>query len=91
VDTVWEVSARRPNNVATRPNATQHSRIFRVSFTDAEMSDSEDRPDAQPSHSNVVLLWEESCYSGKAVAEDRPYKANFRLDANSPESDFEQN
>jgi hypothetical protein len=49
----------------------QHSRIFRVSFTNAERSDSEDSPGAQPSCLNVVLLWEESRDSGKVAAEDR--------------------
>jgi hypothetical protein len=58
-------------------------------FTDAERSDSEDRPDTRPSRPDVVLLWEESRYSGKAVAENRPNKANFRPDSNLPESDFE--
>jgi hypothetical protein len=28
VDTIWEVSTRRPNDVATRPDATQRSKIF---------------------------------------------------------------
>jgi hypothetical protein len=65
VDTIWEVFARRPD-------ATQHSRIFRVSFTNADKSDNENRPDARPSRLEVVILWEESRYSGKAVAEDRP-------------------
>jgi hypothetical protein len=55
------------------------------------MSDSEDHPDARPSRLDVVLLWEESLYFGKAVAEDRPDEANFRPDANSLESNFEQN
>jgi hypothetical protein len=77
VDTVWEVSARRSDCVSTRPNATQRSRIFWVSFTNPERSDSKDRSD-------VVLSWEESRYFGKAVAEDYS-------DANSPESEFEQN
>jgi hypothetical protein len=55
------------------------------------MSDIDDRPDARPTRLDVVLLWKESRYSGKAVAKDRPDEANFHLDANSPESDFEQN
>jgi hypothetical protein len=71
-DTNWEGSARCPNNVATCSNATQCSRIFRVSFTDAERNDSVDRPDARSSRPDVVLYWEELHYSGKAVAEDRP-------------------
>jgi len=54
------------------PDATQSSRIILVSFTDAKSSDSEDRSDAQPSHSDVVLLWEELHYCGKMVTEDRP-------------------
>jgi hypothetical protein len=53
------------------------------------MSVGEDCPDAQPSRSDVVLLWEESRYSRKAVAEDCLDEANFRSNANSPESDFE--
>jgi hypothetical protein len=68
VDTVWEVSARRLDSVATCPDAIQRSRIFWVSFTNAERSDSKDRSDARPSRSDVVQLWEESCYSKKAVA-----------------------
>jgi len=28
VDTVWEVSARRPDNTVTRLDDAQHSRIF---------------------------------------------------------------
>jgi hypothetical protein len=69
--------------MATHQDATQHSKIFRVSFTDAEMSDSDDHPDTQSSHPDVVLLWEELRYSGKAVAEDRLDKANFRPDVQS--------
>jgi len=68
VDTIWEVSARRLDSVATCPDAIQRSRIFWVSFTNAERSDSKDRSDARPSRSDVVQLWEESCYSKKAVA-----------------------
>jgi hypothetical protein len=70
VDTIWEVSTRRPD-------ATYRSRIFRVSFTDAKISDSEDCPDARPSRPDVVLLWEELCYSGKVVAKDRPNKGKL--------------
>jgi hypothetical protein len=84
VNIVWKVSERRLYEMATRPNATQRSRIFWVSFTKAEMSDIEDRSDTQPSRPNVVLLWEELHYSRNAVAEDRP-------DANLPEVEFEQN
>jgi hypothetical protein len=72
---IWiseEGSARHPNDVATRPDAIQCSRIFQVSFTDAERSDSFDRPDARSSRSDAVLFWEELRYSGKAVLEDHP-------------------
>jgi hypothetical protein len=41
------------------------------------MSHSEDRPDALPSRPDMVLLWEESHYSGKAVTEDRPNEGKF--------------
>jgi hypothetical protein len=71
-DIIWEGSARRLDDVATRPDATHCSRIFRVSFTDAERSDSIDRLDNQLSRSDTVLFWEDLRYSGKAVAEDRP-------------------
>jgi hypothetical protein len=77
--------------VVTRPDTTQRSRIFWVSFTDVERSYSEERQDAWPIQPDVVLLWEESRYSGKAVAEGHSEEANFRPDSNSPESDFEQN
>jgi hypothetical protein len=82
VDTIWEVSARRPDDVATCPNTTQHSKIFWVSFIDAKRSDSEDRLD-------VVLFWEELRYSGKAVVEDRRDKGKLPSGCYSPESNFE--
>jgi hypothetical protein len=84
VGTAWEVYTRCPEDVATRPDANQRFRKFQVSFTDAKRSDNEDRPD-------MVLLWEESRYFGKTVAEDYLEEANFRPDASSPESEFEQN
>jgi hypothetical protein len=55
------------------------------------MSNSEDRPKARLSRPDVVLLWEELCYSGKTIAKDHSDEANFCPDANSPKSDFEQN
>jgi hypothetical protein len=67
--------------MATRLDATQRSRIFRVSFTNTKRSYSEDHPDTRPSRPNVVLFWEESRYSRKAVAEDHLDEANFRPDA----------
>jgi hypothetical protein len=69
-DTNWEGFAERPDDVATRPDATQCSRIFRVFFTDAKMSDSIDCPDTRSSRSDAVLFWEELCHSGKGVAKD---------------------
>jgi len=57
--------------------------------TSAERSYSKDRPDARPSRPNVDLFWEELRYSGKAVAEDSPNEAIFRLDTLQPKSDFE--
>jgi hypothetical protein len=71
-DTIWEGSARCLDDVATLPDATQYSRIFQVSFTDAEMSDSINRSDARSSCPNAVQFWDEYRYSGKAVAEDHP-------------------
>jgi hypothetical protein len=71
-----EVSTRRLDDVATRPDATQCFTIFWVSFTDAERSDSEDGSDARPSRPGVDLLGEESSYFGKVVAEDSPKKQN---------------
>jgi hypothetical protein len=47
----------------------------------AERIDSEDHPRARSSCPDVVLFWEESRYSGKAVAKDRPHVDIFRPDA----------
>jgi len=58
--------------MATRPDTILCSRIFQVSITDAERSDSIDRPDARSSRRDVVLFWEELRYSRKAVVEDNP-------------------
>jgi hypothetical protein len=58
-----EVSTRRPNDVATPPDAVQHFRIFRTFFSNVKMSYSEDRLDARPSRSDVNLLWKELRYS----------------------------
>jgi len=81
VNIVWEVSARRPDDVATHPDDVQHSRIFRVSFTSAERRYRENCQDTQPSHLDVDLLWEELRYFGKTVAVDRPDARSSRSDA----------
>jgi len=64
VDIVWEVSARHPDDVATRPDTVQHFRIFQTSFSRAKKSYSEDLLDTRPSRLDVDLLWKELHYSG---------------------------
>jgi hypothetical protein len=69
VDTVWEVSARCPDEVATRLDTTQHSIIFWVSFTDVERSDSED----VWTLGQAVRTW--TCYGkNRAILERRSQK-----------------
>jgi hypothetical protein len=75
--------------VATCSEDIQHSRIFWGSFTSAERSYNEDRPDARPSCPDVDLLWKELNYSGKAIAKDRSDEAKFCSDANLPEYEIE--
>jgi hypothetical protein len=73
--------------VVTCSDDIQHSRIFWVLFTRAERSYREDRSIAQSSRPDVVLFLEESCYSRKIVAEDRPDESIFHPDA--PQQKFE--
>jgi hypothetical protein len=75
-------------DVATCPDATQRARIFQVSFTNEERIDSENRSGVRPSRSNMVLFCEQSCYSGKKVAENSPNEAIFLPDAPQLESEF---
>jgi len=72
VDTVWEVFVRRPDDVVTRPDDVQHSRIFQVSFMSTEMRYNEDRQDTWLSRPDVDLIRIELYYFGKAVAVDSP-------------------
>jgi hypothetical protein len=58
--------------VVTCPDATKCSKIFWVSFTDAEMSNSIDHLDARSIRPDAVLFWEELRYSRKAVEVDHP-------------------
>jgi hypothetical protein len=90
-DTIRKDSAKRPDNVATLPNATHCSKIFWVSFTDAKRSDSIDRPDARSSRPDAVLFWKEYHYFGKTVAENRSDVVKWPSERYSPESDFDQN
>jgi hypothetical protein len=65
VDTVWEVSAWRLDDVATCTDTVQHFRIFRTSFLSTERSYNEDRSDTRLSRPDVDLLWKELHYSGR--------------------------
>jgi hypothetical protein len=57
-DTIWEVFARRSDDMAPRPDAVQHFRIFRASFSNGVKSYGEDRPDTRPSRPDVDLVME---------------------------------
>lgn len=89
-DTIWEGLARLPDDVATSLDATQCSKIFWVSFMDAELSDSIVCPNSRSSLLDAVLFWEELCYFGKAVAEDRPDAAKWLSGRYLQKSEFEQ-
>jgi hypothetical protein len=56
--------------VATHSESTQRFKIFRVSFTNAERTDSEDLLDARPSRPDMVLFWEDV----RAILETRSQK-----------------
>jgi hypothetical protein len=75
--------------VATRPDTTQYSRIFWVSFTDAKKSDSVDRLDVRSSRPDALLFWEELCNSEKAIVEDRPDAAKWPFGRRLEDSNFE--
>jgi len=59
----YKLSGRRGNTSGRCP-AFQNILDFR---SNAEMSYSEDRSDALPSHSDVYLLWKELRYSGRRL------------------------
>jgi len=106
IDTVWGVFARRPDDVATRPNDVQSLQAVRTTRKYVQMissnSDksiiqfecgkdfSEDRSDARSSRPDAHLIRIRYALFLKDIVETHPDGANFRPDGRQTESDFQQ-